>query len=72
MDSSHYTESPKQEIEERVKKAHVALKELQLVPSAVVQSVNMGNDTFAQQVICYLKDVRYVINKNDLDTTAAA
>lgn len=58
------TEEQKKDIETRVEKAHVILKELQLFPSAVVQKVNLGEDTFADKVICYLADSKFIPKKS--------
>lgn len=56
------------DIDERTAKAKVALDELQLEPQAHVQSVNMGDDVFAQKVVIYMHDQKYLspIKKSDL------
>jgi len=60
------TEEQKKDIEERLKKAEVCLKDLQLFPSAIVQKVNLGDDTFADKVICYLADAKYLPKKSPI------
>ena len=62
-----FTEEQKKDIEERLKKAEVTLKELQLFPSAVVQKINLGDDTFADKVICYLADSKFMPKKSPYD-----
>ena len=59
MNPSDYSDDMKADINERVAKAKKLLEELQLQPQASVQSVNMGDDIFAQKVIVYLQDTRY-------------
>lgn len=59
MNPSDYSDDMKADINERVAKAKKLLEELQLQPQASVQSVNMGDDIFAQKIIVYLQDVRY-------------
>jgi hypothetical protein len=66
------TKEQQQDIEERVEKAQICLKDLQLFPSAVVQKVNLGEDIFADKVICYLADTKFAptkspIQKDELD-----
>lgn len=60
MNPSDYSEDMKADINERVAKATKLLEELQLQPQASVQSVNMGDDVFAQKVVVYLADKKYV------------
>lgn len=59
MNPSDYSEDMKADINERVEKAKKLLEELQLQPQASVQSVNVGDDVFAQKVIVYLADIKY-------------
>lgn len=61
----NYSEEQKKDIEERVAKANETLKELNLFPSAVVQKVKISDkeDVFADQIICFLADSKYL--KND-------
>jgi len=68
MDKNQLTPAQVKDIEERVAKAAAFLKELQLQPQASVQAMNMGNDVFAQKVIVYLQDQKYLspIKKGDL------
>lgn len=47
------------DIKDREAKGLEALKELQLTPAAQISKVNMGNDVFADQVIPYLRDIKY-------------
>jgi hypothetical protein len=47
------------EIKERTTKAQAYLKELDLVPSAVVQKENIGEGIFVDKVIAYLQDTKY-------------
>ena len=60
----NYTEEQKKDIEERLKKAEVVLKELQLFPSAVVQKINQGEDIFVDKIICYLQDSKFTPTKS--------
>ena len=68
MDKNQLTPEQVKDIEERVAKAAAFLKELQLQPQASVQAMNMGDDVFAQKVIVYLQDQKYLspIKKGDL------
>lgn len=54
------TPEQKKDIEERVNKAQAFLKELNLYPSAIVQKINMGDDVFADKILCYLADNKYI------------
>lgn len=66
MNPDLYTKEQKDDISERVEKAKTLLKDLQLYPSAVVQKVNLGEDTFADKVICYLADTKFTPTKSPL------
>lgn len=57
------------DIEERVAKAKKALEDLQLQPTAHVQSVNVGDDVFSQKVVVYLADKKYLspLQKKDIE-----
>lgn len=58
----------REDIEERVAKAKKTLVDLQLQPTASVQAINVGDDVFAQKVVVYLADSKYLspIKKTDL------
>jgi len=60
MNPSEYSPEMRKDIDERVAKAKKALEELQLQPTASVQSVNVGDDVFSQNVIVYLADQKYI------------
>lgn len=68
MNPSELNEEQKTDINERVAKAKKILEDLQLKPTASVQSVNIGNDIFSQKVIVYFQDMRYIspIKRKDL------
>lgn len=53
------TEEQIKDITEREKKALEYLKENGLTPAAVIQKINLGDNTFADKIIAYLQDVRY-------------
>ena len=55
-----YTPEEEKDIIERVEKANELLKELYLQPSASVGKKNLGDDTFVDQVIPYLQDIKYI------------
>ncbi len=72
MNPQDYTEEQKKDIEARVAKAQLALKELQLQPGCWVVPRNVGDDTFALKTIAFLQDTKYTgmespITKNDLE-----
>lgn len=48
------------DIQEREKLALEHLKANSLTPAALVQKVNIGNDTFVDKVICFLQDTKYI------------
>lgn len=57
-----YTEEKKKDVQERVDKAIVMLKELQLQPAAACSKVNIGQDgkdIFADLVQPYLQDTKF-------------
>lgn len=54
-----YSEEEKKEITERTEKAIALLKDLQLQPACFVGKINIGNDTFVDNVIPYLQDLKY-------------
>ena len=60
---TQYTEEQKKDILEREAKAIETLKELQLTPSAYVMKTNLGDDTFVDKVIPYLKDTKFDIKE---------
>lgn len=66
MNSQEYSEEQKKDIEERVEKARVFLKELQLRPSVAVQAVNTGDDVFALKSIPFLQDEKFTLTKSPL------
>lgn len=68
MNPQDLTSDQRKDIEDRVAKAKKALEDLQLKPTASVQSVNLGDDVFAQKVIVYLQDSKFLspIKKTDL------
>lgn len=55
----NYTEEQVEDIKARELKALEAIKELQLTPAAQMSKINIGNDIFADQVVCYLQDTKY-------------
>lgn len=59
MDREQYTKEQQKDIEERVVKGLATLKDLGLFPSAIVQKVNIGDNMFADKVICYLQDSKF-------------
>lgn len=63
-----YTRAQQEDIKERLAKAEIALKELHLFPSAVVQKVNQGDDIFVDKVICYLQDSKYMPVKSPYES----
>lgn len=60
MNPNQYTPEQIKDIEERVEKAKIALKELDLQPGCIVSPVNMGDDCFAFKPVAYLQDTKYV------------
>ena len=56
-----YNDEQKQEIRERVEKAGDLLKELKLAPAAHLSKVAVGDDTYADKVLPYLQDTKYVL-----------
>jgi len=74
MNPQNFTEEQRKDIEERTKKAQVALKELQLQPACFVTPINLGDDTFALKTIAFLQDLKFTntvspIQKDDISTT---
>lgn len=69
MRPEDYSPEMRKDIEARVAKAKKALEDLQLQPTANVQSINVGDDVFSQKVIVYLQDTRYKspIQKGDIE-----
>ena len=72
MNPQDYSPEQKKDIEERVEKAKIALKELNLQPAAFVSPSNVGNDVFAFKVVGFLQDLKYSntvspITKYELD-----
>ena len=63
----NYTKEQEEDIKLRLVKAEIALKELQLFPSAVVQKVNQGEDIFVDKIICYLQDSKFTPKKSPYD-----
>lgn len=59
MNPQNYSPEEVKDIETRTEKAFALLKELELFPSAILQQVNIGDDTFATKVICYLADAKF-------------
>jgi hypothetical protein len=59
MKPQDYNPEQRKDIEERVEKAKVALKELHLRPAVIMQPINMGNDVFGMKPIPYLADEKY-------------
>ena len=68
MNPSDFTDEQKKDIEERVEKAKIALRDLRLQPGCFVTPINMGDDTFALKTIAYLQDTRYTspVQQKDL------
>lgn len=68
MNPNDYTPEQIKDIEERVEKAKVFLKELQLQPAVIMQPVNIADDVFAMKPIPYLQDQKYTspIQRKDL------
>lgn len=60
MDVDQLSKEQREDIEERVAKAKKVLEDLQLRPTAGVQVVNMGDDVFAQKIVVYLADLKYL------------
>ncbi len=54
-----FTDEQVKDIQERIDKANVVLKELQLFPSAFVSAENLGNDVFGTKVVAYLQDSKF-------------
>ena len=63
------TEDQKSDIKERAEKGMAYLKELELVPSAFVTSVNTGDDVFGTKIQAYLRDVKY-LNKEETNESS--
>lgn len=59
MNPNDYTPVQQADIESRVEKAKIALKELRLRPAVIIQPVNVGNDVFVMKPIPYLADEKY-------------
>jgi len=59
--NTQYTEEQVKDIEEREEKGLKALTDLQLTPAAIMQKVNIGNDTFVDKVLPYLMDTKYPV-----------
>ena len=55
-----YTPEQVTDITTRETKALAALKELQLTPAAQIYKVNIGNDIFADKLVPYLADIKYI------------
>lgn len=60
MNPQDYSLDQKSDIEARVEKAKIALKELNLQPACFVTPVNVGDDVFGLKAIAYLQDTLYV------------
>lgn len=60
MNPQEFTPEQRKDIEERVEKAKVFLKELQLQPAVIMQPVNLGDDVFGMKPIPYLQDVKFI------------
>jgi len=58
---NNYTPEQVDDITAREKEVLAFLKEKQMCPSAKVAKVNMGEDVFADKVIPYLADMKYVL-----------
>lgn len=59
MNKNDYSSEQQKDIEERVEKAKLVLKELRLRPAVVMQPVNIGNDVFGLKPIPYLADEKF-------------
>ena len=59
MKPTDYTEAQIKDINERVEKAKILLKGLDLEPRCVVSAVNIGDDVFGLKPQVYLQDIRY-------------
>lgn len=56
---TNFTPEQVKDIQEREAKALAYLKELQLTPAAQLSKISLGNDVFADKVVCYLNDTKY-------------
>lgn len=59
MKPEDYTPEQVKDVEERVAKAKVLLKELELVPSAQLSMENNGENLFGIRCVPYLQDVKF-------------
>lgn len=59
MNENAYTKEQQEDIQERVAKAIVALKELELQPACMPQLQNTGDDIFGIKLIPFLQDLKY-------------
>lgn len=59
MNHDEYTKEQIKDINERVEKAKIALKELNLEPRCIMSAVNTGDDVFALKATVYLQDIAY-------------
>lgn len=59
MNPSDYSPEQKIDIEMRVEKAKLVLKDLHLQPAAFVSPSNIGDDRFALKVVGFLQDTKY-------------
>lgn len=69
---STFTPEQVEDVKAREAKALAYLKELQLTPAAQISKVNMGNDVFADKLVCYLNDTKYSIPSTDPEVNPAA
>lgn len=60
MTPQDYSEEQRKDIEARVEKAKVALKELNLQPACFMTPANVGDDVFGLKAIAYLQDIKFV------------
>lgn len=61
-----YTKEQIEDIAKREKMGIDYLRSIGLTPAAVIQKINIGNDTFADKLQPYLQDTRYTPNKSPI------
>lgn len=67
---ANYTDEQVKDITEREQKGLEALKALHLTPAAQISKVQMGNDIFADKLIPFLQDTKYISTPSPVQVEA--